>query len=236
MRLWNFIKDPSHSGAVIAILTLVIAGSNIGYDIVASCQLTSMNKQLSEMQKQTTLSRQQLVGTQAAVLQIDIHEPDSATSGLVGGIRNAGIVNATDVYIRVQITRQRFANGAIAPIGQPLVYEDKPKIIKGGNGTWPDLFYPHIWPVPWIRGISQIHPPLKSWPANWPGNDITEIQVSLSYNNGFNDSVKQDICYEMTPHFRVEIANGVMSLGGMFPCESFTSEIADARKTWEAAR
>ena len=43
-KVWGFIKDPSHSGAVIAILTLVIALSNIGYDVVASRQLGAMKE------------------------------------------------------------------------------------------------------------------------------------------------------------------------------------------------
>jgi hypothetical protein len=46
MRWWKFIKDPQHSQAIIAILTLVIAGTGIGYDIVASKQLSVMNDTL----------------------------------------------------------------------------------------------------------------------------------------------------------------------------------------------
>ena len=39
MGWWNFIKDPKHSQAIIAILTLVIAATGFGYVLVAWCQL-----------------------------------------------------------------------------------------------------------------------------------------------------------------------------------------------------
>ena len=46
MGWWEFIKDPKHSQAVIAILTLVLASTSIGYVIVASCQLSVMSRTL----------------------------------------------------------------------------------------------------------------------------------------------------------------------------------------------
>ena len=45
-KCWTFIKDPTHSGAVIAILTLTIAVSNACYDVVAYFQLSTMGDAL----------------------------------------------------------------------------------------------------------------------------------------------------------------------------------------------
>lgn len=106
MRLWNFIKDPNHSGAVIAILTLVIAGSNIGYDIVASRQLKSMNSQLTEMQQQTTLQRQQLVGTMAAVVQPDMNwTPVVGVNEFWLSWKNNGHLNASKIQARFKLSK-----------------------------------------------------------------------------------------------------------------------------------
>jgi hypothetical protein len=60
VTLWRFIKDPNHSGAVIAILTVVIALSNVGYDIVASYQMKTMKGQLNQMKRQSVIMQDQL--------------------------------------------------------------------------------------------------------------------------------------------------------------------------------
>jgi hypothetical protein len=46
MKWWEFIKDPKHSQAIIAMLTLVIALTSIGYVFVASKQLGAMKDTL----------------------------------------------------------------------------------------------------------------------------------------------------------------------------------------------
>jgi hypothetical protein len=232
MRLWNFIKDPNHSGAVIAILTLVIALSNAGYDVVASCQLKSMNSQLQEMRQQTTLTRQQLVGTQGAVLQWDIHSPDGSTRGVVGGIRNAGVVTATGVHIQVQVTRQTIsADGNIEETGQPVRFDDTPDRIKGGSGVWPES-YPHIWPVPWMSTTDPSNV-RTSWPSDWPGRDATVVNAHVTYDNGFGDNAVSDLCVEFLPIFYIKSRVGTTTIGGAYACDSVRDGVPEARKKWE---
>ena len=187
---------------------------------------------LGEIQKQTTLMRQQMVGTQAAVLQFEIHDNNPGTWGLVGGIRNSGIVTATHVHYRVQITRQRFSNGSISTIGSPSIFEDTPNIIKGG-GTWPDFAWPHVWSVPWIRMNPNPNIIENIWPVDWPGKDLSEIKVNLTYDNGFGDIITKDLCFERLPPLNVKIHNGSMGIGGNIPCDHFPNAIAEQRGQWD---
>jgi hypothetical protein len=43
-RSWRFVKDPNHSGAVVAIFTIVIASTGIVYTIFAALQWTVMRE------------------------------------------------------------------------------------------------------------------------------------------------------------------------------------------------
>jgi hypothetical protein len=59
MNWWNFIRDPGHSNAIMAIFTVVIALSSIGYGIVALCQWGAMRES-------NKINRESLIAVQRA--------------------------------------------------------------------------------------------------------------------------------------------------------------------------
>jgi hypothetical protein len=147
-----------------------------------------------EIQKQTKLMRQQLIATDGAVLQVEVHEADTPVEGLIGGLRNSGVSPATNVYLRIEATQQHLIDGRIENLGTPLTFEHGPIRVKGSNGTWPDVMYPHEWPIPWIHGRDPSPKSfVDSWPDNWP-ETMAEIKAHLAYDNGFGDRIEQDFC------------------------------------------
>jgi hypothetical protein len=66
--------------------------------VAAQAQGVTMQSQLTEMQKQTAVNRQQLVGSQAAVLDPVIAFNDG--SGELTVFTNEGRVTATDVHLK----------------------------------------------------------------------------------------------------------------------------------------
>jgi hypothetical protein len=189
---------------------------------------------LCEIQKQTTLMRQQMVGTQAAVLQFEIHDPDSATWGLAGGVRNVGHLTATDVHLHIEVTQQAFDGKSLRAIGKTMVFDEAIGPIKGDNGTWPEVIWPHVWRVPWIRNPTP-NIVFDTWPPDWPGKDISEVKAQLSYQNGFGDTIPKDYCFERLAPGNVKIRNGAMSIGGMYPCDGFIAAIPEVREKWQRA-
>ncbi len=221
-----------YTRVALEVLTLAAV---IWYACEARKQRVAMDKTFGQVQQQTTLMRQQIVGTQAAFLQFEIRDPDPSTGGLPGGVHNVGMVTATDVHVRLQVTRQEFeTDGSLKTVGTPLIFDDTPNRIKG-SGTWPEFFYPHIWNVPWIHteNPSIIR---ETWPKDWPGHDLTEARGLLTYVNGFGEPISKDVCLELLPRFNIKIQNGTMSIGGMYPCENFRAGIPIARETWEKAK
>ena len=222
-------------GGLSLIFDLLLLVATATYTVFASKQWVSMNGQLDQMRQQTTLTRQQLVGTQGAVLQWDIHSPDGGTRGVVGGIRNAGVVTATGVRIRVQITRQTIsADGNIKETGQPVTFDDTPDRIKGGSGVWPES-YPHVWPVPWMSTTDPSNV-RTAWPSSWPGSDATGVKAHVAYDNGFGDIGVSDVCVEFLPIFYIKTRDGTMTIGGAYACDSVRDGVPEARKRWERVK
>lgn len=199
MQLWNFIKAPEHSGAVIAILTLVIAASNIGYDIVAACQLHSMNGQLTEMQQQTALTRQQLVGTQAAVIIFNETRWDSTKRLLTFDLSNTGLVTGTITSFTANVQKKTFPSQQPIGEGVPIEFTNR-EIGKNSNYTL-DKGLP--WPLPEIEDQKL-----------WPGNEIATIEGQYTYTNGFGEIFSHKFCVLWLPHWHVVGPNGAGWDGG----------------------
>jgi hypothetical protein len=223
MKLWNFIKDPNHSGAVIAILTVVIALSNIGYDIVASCQLKSMNGQLVEMRQQTILNRQQLVGAQAAML--DYLTPTWETGEEEGKVSetliNRGLISAREVQFDITVIRERLSD--FKPLEPPVPFHKGPEIIRAGDKMVLG------WHMPWKLAVisSPKGPsfPLTDWPKEWPGTETIEINGVFKYNDGFDDVTTKRFCFRWLPMFSYAIGGRSQGIGGMPTCDDTVSTI-----------
>ena len=170
---------------------------------------------LGEIQKQTKVMRQQLVGSQAALLHLDDIHID-ATGKLEVVLHNVGHVTATDVHFQVTVTRETIADQR--PIEPPITFE--PAIIEPikVEGIWP----PDDWHVPWRpHQLTQQH----EWPHGWPGKETFSLRGSFSYNNGFGDKQTEEFCRQWLPNFEITTKLQGSSGGGMFPRDQFRSAI-----------
>jgi hypothetical protein len=66
MRWWEFITEPKHSNAIMAIFTMLIFLATVAYGVVAYFQLTSMNGQLDQMRD----ARRAWLGTSPDIIPI----------------------------------------------------------------------------------------------------------------------------------------------------------------------
>jgi hypothetical protein len=239
--IWRDLSPSERLGNIVSFVTLVALIFYTGYTIkiykASNRSANAANQTLGEIQKQTTLMRQQVVGSQGAVLRLDIHAADTATRAVVGGIANMGIVTATHIRTHVEVRRQTIRpDGIIETIGNPLIYDEGPEQLKGSS-SWPEgPNSPHEWRVPWIR-IVVSNESLAAWPKDWPGKEITEVKGHLTYENGFGETGETGLCLSVLPNFIIKIRNnGTMLIGGAYPCGNLRDWIADARERWEKVK
>lgn len=167
------------------IAQVVIAAGTIGLLAINIGIIGAMQSQIGEMQQQNKLIRQQLVGSQAAIVSFPIPEWDEGTQKLKIVIINSGLVNARSISFDGRI--QRFSLPEKTPLGPPVIVQfSTPVIGHNQNYQWPNTL---PWPLPEV--------PLTSW----PGKQYVTIEGRLSYNNGFDDVLTQSICYLWTAHW-----------------------------------
>jgi hypothetical protein len=74
------------------------------YAHVARSQRDTMNNTFGQVKEQTTILRQQLIGTQAAVIRLD--QPNWGNSKLTASISNDGAVNAIHVNMMAEVLKE----------------------------------------------------------------------------------------------------------------------------------
>lgn len=218
-------------GAWTALATIVIALLTYAYVRYArkqwkamNDQVTAMQAQLKEMQKQTMISRDELVGTKAAVLDVGIGLSDAGQLNV--GLSNDGHVTATDIHFHLNASKNSVQDGT--RIGSPLIFEPDVKPIQASRGlTW-------IWTLPWRpRQLG----PEGYWPKGWPGTVTYTFWGNYSYQDGFGDTAQQWFCKQWLP--RLSIASSkqgsAYSGGGLFDCTDMTTDIHSIRKQEEEA-
>jgi len=96
MRIWEFIRKPEHSNAIMAVFTVVIAFSSIGYGIVAWCQWSAM-KDSNKINRDSLTSVQRAFVTFQGV-QLDTPpvsmKPRTIAWVFSGVVENSGVTPA----------------------------------------------------------------------------------------------------------------------------------------------
>ncbi len=194
----------------IAIATVVIAGATIAYTHYARRQWTAMEGQLLEMQKQTLLTRQQLVGTQGAVLK------DSETVSAQGfgmSLINIHEIPAVKTHISVRLTLISLPKGQ--PLNGPVLYEtEEPLIAK-------DKEFRRYWPVPW---------PQREFRENdWPGTRAVKAEGEYTYGDGLGGMANESFCIVYLPRLHIASKDESISIETPVKCERLETTIRDVQ-------
>jgi hypothetical protein len=148
---------------------------------------------LCEIQKQTRLMRQQLVGTMAAVVIIgDSPRWDRATQKLTFLVINTGSLIGTVTSFDATIQRKSLPKEI--PIGDPVkIHISNQQIEKGST-------YKIEKGIPWIL------PEVKDVRL-WPGKEIVTVNGSYAYDNGFGESISHNVCFLWMPGWSLQMPN-----------------------------
>lgn len=211
--------------------TILAFGAAAYYAKVAKDQLVSMQNTFNEIQKQTPeikksadaaktaaeaaqqqagLTKDQLVGTQAAALNLELWL-DESTRQAGAVLQNIGNnARARDIQLTWSVARVSLSTGQ--QIGKALTFTPRIDPIRGSGPTtsgWEkrtDL----PWPLPSIPAQSE-----NEGPTNWPGETGIKLFGTLSYDNGFGDRYNPEpFCKIWLPHWKVKIAERQYSEGG----------------------
>lgn len=155
---------------------------------------------LCQIQQQTKLMHQQLVGTLAAVVVIgDNPIWDEVTHQLTIQVSNTGVVNGT--LIRFDAIIQHKSLPHEIPIGVPVkVHRENEQLQKNVSLSIKQS-------IPWILDDTTNDASL------WPGKDITTIDGSFTYDNGFGESITQKFCFL----WMIPVMHGGQGSGGWGP-------------------
>lgn len=149
--------------------------------MATSNQAESTHKTFAEIQKQTTMIRQQLVGTQAALIVFGQPRWEDTKRELSFQITNGGQVIGRLVKFDATIQRKSLPNKT--PIGGAiLVHSENEEIAK--NATFPIKVT-----LPW-----RLPQEMKNV-ANWPGREFVTIDGAYTYDDGFGDTISHKFCF-----------------------------------------
>jgi hypothetical protein len=134
-----------------------------------------------EIQKQTTLMRQQLVGTQAAVIIFGDEPRWNATKqNLTFQLANTGSVVGKVTTFDATVQRRSLPDET--PVGPPVrIQISNTEIMKGAT-------YPIVKGLPWVL------PEVKNV-SDWPGKEIVTVNGSYTYDNGFSEFITHKFCF-----------------------------------------
>jgi len=132
-RWWSFVKDPQHSGAVVAIFTIVIAVTGVLYTTVSVLQWCANKKAADAAASAAKTAKETLDASkavQSARLTFDIsptytvYKPGSGISIMWNPtITNAGGTAATEICVQGEISELRGSQGYYGepkPIPRPV--------------------------------------------------------------------------------------------------------------------
>ncbi len=194
-------------------LTAAIALFALCSVIVGTLQWCAMRGQLEEMGRQGNLMRQQLVGTQAAVLRLSTNFD---IEGFVFGLTNIREVDATKVYVKTTMTPISLPNGGT--LASPVVHEVRPQRIEKDNPFAERL------PIPW--------PLQRDMQEGWPGRRTVKVDGEYGYEDGFGTKILGTFCDIWLPILNITTKRENATVGGSVPCEGIENTIRDilARK------
>jgi hypothetical protein len=213
-------KQAGLGETVTALATVILAVAGVWGLVIYGGQLTAMRGQLNqmgtqaaEMQKQTNLMRQQMVGTQAAYLSVAMIF--TATGVFNMNIINVGLVSATGVHIHGEGHRLRLSDGARIGASVPLIQAYD--VIAAKDPKSPS------WLMPWHPQVDNT----QGWPAGWPGRDSFSFEGEITYQNGFGDPIRDPFCWKWLPRYTLVFKSGYSSGGGggLWQCRDFNERV-----------
>jgi len=177
-------KVPGWLKFVVNVLTLAAV---TWYACEARKQRVAMDNTFEQVQKQTTLARQQLVGTQAAVVVINdypgIESPQTNQYGFDIGFRNDGHVIASNVEVLLTVRRET-VHGA-KPVGEPWHCD------FGLSPIAPTKVGEHQC---FLEGLTA-----RTWQPIGEFKQTIAVDGHFSYWNGFEDASPIPICLRYVP-------------------------------------
>lgn len=209
-RFWETLRKPENSSTIVAVATIVIAGAAILGIIVGLLQWSAISGANQISQQQAMIMRQQLVGTQGAVLTFS----DTVNSeGYAVGISNIHEIPAVGTHITVRLTLVSLPKGAA--LSSPVSYETTVPFIAKDKG------FGQNWPVPW---------PQQEFRGNdWPGTRAIKAEGEYTYDNGFGDKITEPFCTVYLPRFNIIMKNESTSGEGPVKCEGLATTIRDVQ-------
>jgi hypothetical protein len=178
---------------LMVVATIVIALATVVNLIVARAMW-------SEMHTQGTILRQQLVGSQGAVIRVsDPPGWDPLAYNLGLPVSNDGAGNGT-VNLKAKIVRRSLPDQGIA--GDPVEINIVDRVVPAKLTIMENRV------LPW-----QLEPVDD---RDWPGKFTLTISGSFDYNNGFGDKFTGQFCFFWLPKWTIQTKNGSQGGGGGF--------------------
>jgi hypothetical protein len=186
----------------------------------AICAANAAQNAAIAAQEQATLMRQQLIGTQAAVLQMSFQVIPAGEIEVA--LAPSGVVKAKDVHVVFSATREHISPER--PFGETVTYSKSVPFV--GPLIWSDHEI-----LPWhFPDISRSD---GEWPDKWPGNETVRIEGKTTYDNGFGDKEIATECIKWLPHYTIKTANGAVQGGGFTSCTAFDETVRTVLKKKE---
>jgi hypothetical protein len=173
------------------------------------------SKTLSEVQKQTTLMRQQLEGTMSAVVTFQepriTPDPVTRVELLVIALPNRGHVTAPEAHASFQIDTVSFPDltATLESKTETIVTH---QLVPGG--AWGQNYA--------LPGFTQ-----RELQFTTQRKTIT-VKGTFGYDNGFGSKFEEPICYSFIGSYNIknEDAGSTSGGGGFFPCEGFEEKVS----------
>jgi hypothetical protein len=170
---------------------------------------------LREIQKQTTLMRQQLVGTLGAIVTLpEPHFTDDIFSGknFMIGLLNQGHVMSQEGHVRFQISRESFPS--LKPLWESKIYTASTNQILPGAGWNQAYRLTEFWPDFSLRE-QQVTTQRKT----------LMVKGTYGFDDGFGEKYEHEFCFSYIGRFNVKNeggAGGSTSGGDYFmDCDGF---------------
>jgi hypothetical protein len=189
------------------------------YGVIAYTILTAVIMVINTCQYR--LIRQQIVGTQGAIINPNVNLSDNEVDVIFD---NVGHVTAKN--LRAHIKVEKFSWPSDKTIGTPIEYNVEWAAIGVGDGG--NTFRQERIPL------------LPDWLPKFQDSMRTvvsvKINVGFSYDDGFGTIIPQaTICRAMVPSYKFISVNGpILDGGGAVTCEVFSNDIEVAQRRTKA--
>lgn len=189
---------------VYTVYTIKMYHANQTAALAAKSAAETASGNLTEVQKQTLLMRQQIIGTSGAVVNF---APNIAGDKLYPVLENHGHVVSPNAHIKFQMSTA------------PLFDLNKMTLVGSYSETIPQLTVGG-WNHPYDIGLN-------------PGRDFinqkytVKIEGTYDFDNGFGDRFTDKFCYLYLAHYLAKTDDGGTENGGpgFWPCDQFQEKL-----------